>query len=156
METNPPKSNPKSTWLEIAVAVTVLLAISMSVVPRLTKAMGCGRLEEMSDTLYLVRCTIEQYRTEHKGLFPGQRTANQLVLPAEFVRDLTQPQTEGHFRYFQRFPENPFIQCDDRRNTVTCVNDPNIQPDGTEGTAWWFNGVTGEFRACDNKFHTAY
>jgi len=26
----------------------------------------------------------------------------------------------------------------------------------TEGTGWWLNIATSEFRPCDNKFHTAY
>jgi hypothetical protein len=69
---------------------------------------------------------------------------------------MTVPGCDGQFHYFQRFPDNPYIQDSDCRNTVTCVNDPNIRPDGTEGTAWWFNAATGDFRACDSEFHTAY
>ena len=158
MEENSPKLNciKKSTWLEIVIGTVILLAFSMAVMPYFTRAAGRGRLEELSDTLHLVRCTIELYRTEHNGLLPGQQKAGRRVLPLDFVRDLTLPDTDGHFPYFERFPENPFVRCDDSRNTVTCVNDPNMLPDGTEGTAWWFNAATGQFRACNNKFHTAY
>ncbi|MBM4103411.1 MAG: hypothetical protein FJ263_05075 [Planctomycetes bacterium] len=156
MEENSPQLNPSSTWLEIAIGAAVLLTVAAAAVPHFSQAAGQGRLEEMSDTLHLVRCTIELYRTEHNGLLPGQQKAGQFVLPSDFIRELTSPDTKGEFPYFQRFPENPFIRCDDSRNTVTCVNDPNVLPDGTEGTAWWFNAATGQFRACDNKFHTAY
>jgi hypothetical protein len=156
MEENSPKLNRKSSWLEMAIGAVILLALSMAAMPCFTRAAGRGRLEELSDTLYLVRCTIELYRTEHNGLLPGQQKTGQRVLPSDFARDLTLPDTEGHFHYFERFPENPFIRCDDSRSTVTCVNDPNMLPDGTEGTAWWFNAATGQFRACDNQFHAAY
>jgi len=156
METNPPKLNPKPIWLETAICVAILLGLSIVAVPQFSRAASRERLEELSDTLYLVRCTIDLYRAEHDGLLPGQRNPGQAVTHLDFVRDLTQPETDGHFHYFQRFPENPFIRCDDRRSTVTCVNDTNAHPDGTEGTAWWFNAATGEFRACDNRFHTAY
>jgi type II secretory pathway pseudopilin PulG len=158
MEEKSPKLNPtkKSTWLEIVIGTVILLSLSMAAMPYFARAAGRGRMEELSDRLYLVRCTIELYRNEHSGLLPGQQNPGQRVLPSDFVRDLTLPDMKGDFPYFERFPENPFIRCDDRRNTITCINDPNMLPDGTEGTAWWFNAATGQFRACDNKFHTAY
>ena len=157
MESNPPKLNPKSTWLEIAIGVAVLIGISMSVVPRFTQAADRQRLEELSDKLQLIRCTIDLYRAEHNGLLPGQQSPGQSVAPQDFVRDMTTSVNEdGHFRYFNRFPDNPFIDDSDCRNTVTCVNGAAIRPDGKEGTAWWFNAATGEFRACNSSIHTAY
>jgi general secretion pathway protein G len=156
METNSPKLNPKPTWLEIAIGVAILVGISMTVVPRFTQAADRQRLEGLSDTLQLVRCTIDLYRAEHKGLLPGQQKSGQSVSPMDFVRDMTMPTSDGRFHYFQRFPDNPFINGSDCRNTVTCVNGLNIHPNGKEGTAWWFNAATGEFRACDSEFHTAY
>jgi general secretion pathway protein G len=156
METNPPKLNPKPTWLEIAIGVAVLIGVSMTVVPRFTQAADRQRLEGLSDTLQLVRCNIDLYRAEHNGLLPGQKGPGQSVAPMDFVRELTMPESDGHFHYFQRFPDNPFIDGSDCRNTVTCVNGPTLHSDGKEGTAWWFNAATGEFRACDSEFHTAY
>jgi type II secretory pathway pseudopilin PulG len=156
MDANTSKLHSKSTWLEIIIGAVILLVISVMTAPYLTRAAGRERLEGLSDTLHLVRCTIDMYRANHDGLLPGQRKAGQFVLPADFVRDLTLPDTNGCFPYFQRFPENPFIRCDDSRSTVTCVNNPDIQPNGTEGTAWWFNAATGQFKACDSKFHAEY
>jgi general secretion pathway protein G len=156
METNSPKLNPKPTWLEIAMGVAVLIGISLTVVPRFTQAADQQRLEGLSDTLQLVRCTLDLYRAEHNGLYPGQQRAGQSVAPMDFVRDITLPGNDGRFHYFQRFPDNPFIGVSDCRNTVTCVNDSKLRPNGKEGTAWWFNAATGEFRACDSEFHTAY
>lgn len=156
MEANKPKLNPQSTWLEIAMGVVLLLGLSMAAVPQLSRAAGEGRLATLSDTLHLIRSTIDIYRMEHNGLLPGQKQFGQAVSPYAFIDDLTSPDNTGKFHYFQRFPDNPFISDDARRSSVTCVNNPNAEPDGTEGTAWWFNGATGEFKACDEKFHTTY
>jgi type II secretory pathway pseudopilin PulG len=156
MESNSPKLNPQSTWLEVAIGVVLLLVLSMMIVPQLSRAAGEGRLETLSDTLHLVRSSIDVYRAEHGGLLPGQRKPGQLVSPSAFVEDLTCLDRSGQYRYLERFPANPFISEDECRSTVTCVRDPNILPDGTEGTAWWFNSATGEFKACDDKFHTKY
>ncbi|HML74472.1 MAG TPA: hypothetical protein PKB02_08235 [Anaerohalosphaeraceae bacterium] len=156
MESNPPKLNPKPTWLEIAIGFALFVGISMVVVPQFSRAAGEGRLAQLSDTLYLVRCAIDLYQADHEGLLPGQAKAGQPVRPEFFVRDLTSPGPAGASAYLRPFPGNPFISQDDRRNTITCVHDPNMMPNGTEGTAWWFNSATGDFRACDNQFHTVY
>lgn len=156
METNPPKLNPKPTWLEFAMGVAVFIGISLTVVPHFTQAADRQRLEELSDKLQLIRCTIDLYRAEHEGLMPGQQSPGQSVTSINFVRDITMPGSDGRIHYFERFPDNPFIGSSDCRNTVACVNDPKIRPNGKEGTAWWFNAATGEFRACNSEFHTAY
>jgi type II secretory pathway pseudopilin PulG len=156
MDANKPKLNPQSTWLEVAIGIVLLLVLAMMVVPQWTRAAGEGRLAALSDTLHLVRSTIDIYRAEHNGLMPGQRQAGQKVTPAAFVAAMTCPDAGGKYRYFEQFPANPFVRDDGRRTTVTCVNCPSAQPNGTEGTAWWFNAATGEFKACDEKFHTTY
>lgn len=156
MEANKPRLNPQSTWLEVAMGVVLLLGLSMAALPQLSKAAGEGRLATLSDTLHLIRCTIDIYRSQHEGRMPGQRQPGEPVLPAAFVQDLTSPDANGNYPYFKEFPANPFISSDERRTTVTCVQSPSARPDGTEGTAWWFNSATGEFKACDDKFHTAY
>ncbi|MEN6309045.1 MAG: hypothetical protein ABFD91_14960 [Anaerohalosphaeraceae bacterium] len=156
MESNPPKLNPKPTWLEIAIGFALFVGISMVVVPQFTRAAGEGRLAQLSDTLYLVRCAIDLYQADHEGLLPGQDLAGQPVRPDHFVRDLTAPGPGGIYAYLRQLPGNPFVSQDDRRNTITCVHDPNMKPNGAEGTAWWFNSATGDFRACDNLFHATY
>jgi type II secretory pathway pseudopilin PulG len=156
MELNSPKLSPQSTWLEVAIGIVLLLVLITAVVPRFCRAAGEGRLATLSDTLHLVRSSIDVYRAEHHGLLPGQRKAGQAVSPKAFIEDITCLDKSGQRRYFEQFPANPFISDDECRSTVTCVRDPNTQPDGTEGTAWWFNSATGEFKACDDKFHTTY
>ncbi len=156
MESNSPKLRPQSTWLEVAIGIVLLLALSVALVPKFSRAAGEGRLAALSDTLHLIRSSIDVYRAEHQGLLPGQRTPGQMVSYQAFIEDMTCLDTNGQYRYFEQFPGNPFVSDDERRKTITCVRDPNAQPDGTEGTAWWFNSATGEFKACDEKFHTTY
>jgi len=146
----------KTAIIELGVAICVIAWLSFQAAPRLSQAARESKLAELSDTLYLIRCTIDMYRSENDGLLPGQKEPDELVMPGDFVRALTTPGPDDRQPYFQRFPNNPFNVGPDSQNTITCVNDKRARPDGTEGTAWWFNSATGQFRACDSKFHAAY
>lgn len=146
----------KLSALELSIAAVVLIGVSFAVAPRFSRAAEESKLTQLSDTLHLVRCTLDLYSAQHEGLYPGQTKAGDAVHSGEFVRALTVPDEFGREPYFKTFPSNPFMAMPDQANTITCVNCPKALPDGTEGTAWWFNAATGDFRACDRKFHTAY
>lgn len=148
--------NKKILAIEICLVVCALVWFSMQAAPRLSQAAQESKLAELSDNLYLIRCTIDMYKSESGGLLPGQKEPNKPVMPDDFVRALTTAGEQGRRSYFQEFPANPFMAGPDNRNTITCVHDKGAEPDGTEGTAWWFNSATGRFQACDSQFHAAY
>ena len=41
-------------------------------------------------------------------------------------------------------------------DTIAFVGDPACQPSGAEGTGWWFNSGTGQFRASDSLESSRY
>ncbi len=71
MESNSPKLRPQSTWLEVAIGIVLLLALSVALVPKFSRAAGEGRLAALSDTLHLIRSSIDVYRAEHQGCCRG-------------------------------------------------------------------------------------
>ena len=64
--------------------------------------------------------------------------------------------SDGMGPYIKKVPVNLYVDDSDKRNSVTCINDVDANPRGTEGTGWWFNAATGQFRACDSPAHIGY
>ena len=139
------------------VVLVVLLSLAASLVnPALSQAVDEKRLVDLADGLQSMRAGLQLYKAAHGGRLPGQRLPGQAVTPAAFVAALTeQPGPDGQ-ALLRQIPANPYVTDAAAARTVTCVNDPDARPDGTEGTAWWFNAATGEFCACDSAFHTNY
>ena len=140
-----------------ACILMLLIGIAASVfTPNLTQAVEEKKLSDMVDRLQVIRSQIMLYRAEHNGLFPGQRFAGDLVTSDAFALAMKQKRSDGSGSYLRKFFDNPYILGAEQRNTITCVNDVNVMPTGFEGTGWWFNAATGDFFACDSKFHTNY
>ena len=135
----------------------LIIAIAASIcAPGVTQAVEEMKLSEMVDRLQTVRARITLYRAHHNGLWPGQQAAGDSVTAEDFICAMAQDAPDGSGPYLTAIPENPYVDSPARRRTITCVNDANAAPMGTERTAWWFNAATGEFFACDSEFHTKY
>jgi general secretion pathway protein G len=144
------------TVMEIFIVIVVLCILAAIIVPRVTQASAEGRLSEMVSRLQMVRSQMELYKVQHGDLLPGQEVIAGDITEARFITAMTRKNAvDGYGPYFKKMPENPFI-IGDTADDVTCVNDTNAIPTGTEGVGWWLNAATGQFRACDSKFHTAY
>ena len=109
----------------------------------------------MVDGLQRVRCQIELYRIEHDGLLPGQTVPGAEVTCESFVNALTEPDSVRAEPYLREIPANPFVD-DDLAADIVVVNAAGAEPCGDEGTGWWFNVATGDFRANDCGFHSGY
>ena len=140
------------TLLEILIILLIISLLAVIILPQLSKADNEDKLTEMVSILQNVRSHIQLYRIQHFGLLPGQDTFDGCISENDFIYSITLPKPNTYDPYLPEIPMNPF----NLQNSVTCVNDPNLLPDGTEGTGWWFNAATGEFRACDSPFHAAY
>ena len=141
--------------LDILMTMALVALVAASAGPRFSKASLENRLSEMVDGLYAVRSQIERYRVEHNGLLPGQTSPGGHVSPDAFAEAVTRPDASGRGPWLRAIPANPFM-TGDKADDVTCVNAAGASPTGDEGTGWWFNAATGEFRACDNRFHAEY
>jgi hypothetical protein len=109
----------------------------------------------MVEGLHTVRSRIECYRIEHDGLLPGQTMPAAGVSADTFISSMTRKDGEGRGAWLRAVPANPFV-TGDTADDVTCVNAVDALPTGEEGTGWWFNAATGQFRACDSRFHSVY
>jgi len=144
------------TVMEVFMVVVILCIVAAVAVPRISQASAENRVSNLVGRLQLVRSQIELYKSQHGDLLPGQKVIGGDIRQADFIAVMTTRNTvDGYGPYLKKMPENPFV-AGEAADDITCVNDVNSVPTGTEGTGWWLNAATGEFRPCDNKFHTAY
>lgn len=144
------------TVMEIFIVIVVLCILAAIVVPRISQAKAESKLSDMVSRLQMVRSQMELYKIQHGDLLPGQKVSAGDITEARFITAMTRRNTvDGYGPYFKKMPENPFI-IGEAADDVTCVNDTNAVPTGIEGAGWWLNAATGQFRACDSQFHTAY
>lgn len=144
------------TVMEVFMVIVILCIVAAIAVPRASHAAAQNRTSDMVGKLHLVRSQIELYKAQHADLLPGQKVIRGDITQADFIDAMTnRSAVDGYGPYIKQMPENPFV-AGDAADDITCVNDADAVPTGTEGTGWWLNAATGRFRPCDNKFHTAY
>jgi len=144
------------TVMEIFIVIIILGIIAAIVVPKFSQASSEARLENLVSDLQMVRSQIELYKIQHKDLLPGQSAKGGSINEQNFKVALTVRGSDGMGPYLKKLPKNYYLPNAKHRDSVTCVNDPKANPTGKEGTGWWFNAATGEFRANDSLFHAAY
>lgn len=140
--------------MDILMTMALVVLVAATAGPRFSKAAAENRLAEMVDILHAVRSNIECHRLANGGLLPGQKAPGADVSADAFLRTMTARRESGYVR-LNGFPANPFVSGD-AAAAVTCVNSIDALPTGDEGTGWWFNSATGQFRACDSRFHSVY
>ena len=136
------------TTPEIFIIILVAATMAALAAPRFGQAREQSKLTRLVRSLEIVRQQIELYTVQHKGLFPGQKEKNGRITEEDFIKALTQ--SDGVYGpYLKKFPANPFNNLDSVRiGTVTLGS--------AAGAGWFFNSVTGDFRADDLEFHQAY
>ncbi len=135
------------TWTEIFVVMMILGIVSAVAVPRFSRASSQARLNDLISDLQEVRSQLELFKIQHDDRLPGQTVMDGAIDEKLFVRELTERGSDGLGPYLIQIPSNAY----NNQRTVTFVNDPLAQPRGDEGTGWWCNAATGEFRACDSR-----
>ena len=151
------KKETKKLTLCDGCILALIIGIAASVfTPGVTQAVEGQKLSNMVDRLQIIRSQIMLYKAHNNGLLPGQRLVGDSVTSDAFALAMKQKRSDGSGSYLRAISDNPYILIPEQRNTITCVNDANAVPTGFEGTGWWFNAATGEFFACDSKFHTNY
>jgi len=143
------------TLMEFLILIIVLAIIASITVPKFSRAAQQARLTDLVSDLQMVRSQIELYKIQHKDLLPGQKTTGGDILEHDFVKAMTVRGSDGMGPYIKKVPCNFYVDDSDERNAVTCVNNVDAYPKGTEGTGWWLNAATGQFRACDSPAHIA-
>ena len=144
------------TVMEIFIVIIILGIIAAIVVPKFSQASSESRLEDLVSDLQMVRSQIELYKIQHKDLLAGQFAKGGSINEDSFKVALTVKGSDGMGPYLKKLPKNYYLVNAKRRDSITFVNDRKANPTGKEGTGWWFNVATGEFRANDSPFHAAY
>jgi general secretion pathway protein G len=142
------------TLVEILIVVVILGILAAIVVPQFSQASSEARLNTMLGNLQTVRSQIQLFKVQHSDLLPGQAAIGGGVVEADFVNAMTSDPAYG--AYVRKIPDNLYVSNVGNRNSLTCVNAAGAAPAGNEGTAWWFNAATGDFRACDSAGNTVY
>ena len=144
------------TLMEFIILVIVLAIMAAITMPKFSRAAQQAKLTDLVSDLQMVRSQIELYKIQHRDLLPGQKIPGDNILERDFVKAMTIRGSDGMGPYIKKVPGNLYVGDSDKRNAVTCINNVDADPKGTEGTGWWFNAATGEFRACDSPDHIAY
>jgi len=145
------------TLVEILIVVIILGILAAIVIPQFTEASAEARISNLMTNLQTVRSQVLLYKTQHGEVYPGSTSDATL-----FGKQMTQytnvagglsatPSTAYTFGpYLQSVPKNPVSNV----GTVTVVDSGTFAAPTTDG-GWWFNMVTGEFRADLADTHTA-
>lgn len=150
------KETEKLTLCDGCIVVLIIAVAASVFTPGMTQAVEEKKLSDVVDRLQIIRAQIMLYKAHHNGLLPGQRSIGESVTSDAFAAAMRQQRPDGSGPYLRRTFANPYVADSDRQSMITCVNDVNSVPTGTEGTGWWFNAATGEFFACDSEFRTHY
>jgi general secretion pathway protein G len=146
---------PAFTLVEILIVVVILGVLAAIVIPQFSQVSAETNLTALKGNLQTVRSQIQLYKIQHNDLLPGQTTFGDAVTEEAFITALTI--NDGTYGpYLKKMPENLYIADHDSRDAITCVNAAAATPTGSEGTGWWFNVATVDFRASDSPEHIIY
>ena len=141
------------TLVEILIVVIILGILAAIVIPQFTEASGEARVSTLMTNLQTIRSQLLLYKTQHLEIYPASATgedgttfANQMTQYSDVDGNVSAtPDSDYPYGpYLQSVPVNP-LSGD---NTVTVVQVGTTAFAAPAADAgWWFNTVTGEFRA---------
>ena len=131
------------TLVELLIVIIILGIIAAIVIPQFTDAAADTKLSSMTTSLAYVRKQIDIYKLQHNGGLPALATFEQQMTSRTNV-DGTTGGTPNLGPYLNKLPINPF------------TNDDDLGAGGTGTSSWYFNDVTGEFRANCHNAHIVY
>jgi len=147
------KAKSGFTLVEILIVVVILGILAAIVIPQFTEASTEAKLSSLCTDLQTVRSQIELYKVQHNDAMPGTATGVSFTdaltkgTTLAGAIDATAPYDYGP--YLQTIPKNPFT---DTADVKIGAADTDVAGTGTE--AWFFNKVTGDFRANDSTHKT--
>jgi general secretion pathway protein G len=122
------------TLVELLIVVIILGILAAVVVPQFSDAGEDAKLSSLTTNLQTIRGQIELYKIQHGGNYPDFATFSDQMTAGTDVDGNAGPDFGP---YLQTIPNNPFNN----------LNDLAIALDGLTG--WYYNALTGEFRAND-------
>ena len=146
------------TLVEILIVVIILGILAAIVIPQFTEASAEARISNLMTNLQTIRSQLLLYKTQHKEVYPGS-TSDATLFGKQMTKytnadggtSTTPKTTHPYGPYLQSVPSNSVSG----KATLRIVNAAAtvFTAPGTDG-GWWFNLVTGEFRADLKNTHT--
>jgi general secretion pathway protein G len=141
------------TLVEILIVVIILGILAAIVIPQFTEASGEARVSNLMTNLQTIRSQLLLYKTQHLENLPASAAGEDGTDFADQMTSYTDVDGNVNATPDSDFPYGPYLQTIPVNpisgdNTVTVVQDgatPFTAPAADGG--WWFNTVTGEFRA---------
>ena len=133
--------------IELVIVIVIIGAISAIAIPRLTRGATQSQAAALKANLAVMRNAIEQYRAEHEGRFPDDKStvAGQLTMytktdgtDANPVPDVASGRIYGP--YLRAIPSLPLGS----RKGTTGFGDT---PPGSADVGWFYDGTTGKIWA---------
>lgn len=144
------------TLIELLLVVVILGILAAVAIPQFADSSEEARASSLQSNLAVLRNSVEYYRTNHAGKYPGYpsgggaptaaEVANQLTLASRADGSTAAPGTATYVfgPYVRdRVPENPVNSL----NTVLIVLDNAAFPVANDATGWIFQPQTGKWRA---------
>jgi general secretion pathway protein G len=155
------KSQSGFTLVEILIVVVILGILAAIVIPQFTDASTEAKTSRLCSDLQSVRSQIELYKIQHNDQLPGT------VPGVTFTQALTgytlqdgtlaanqQPAPGVFGPYMQTIPVNPFVAVAANAQLIATSNDPTATVGACDdSTGWWFNTITGLYKANDDDGH---
>ncbi len=129
--------NKAFTLVELLIVVIILGILAAVVIPQFSDASTDARVSSMVTNLGTIRGQLEFYKMQHNGNYPTNNT----TFPSQMTAgtDIAGAAGTAFGPYLQRVPNNPFTNT----NTISASS-----PAGS-GSAWFYDGTTGQFLADD-------
>ena len=148
------KSRSGFTLVEILIVVVILGILAAIVIPQFTEASTEAKTSSLVTDLQSVRSQIQLYKIQHLDQIPGTQAGNDFVtaMTTYTLQDgssaaVQEPADGVYGPYLNQIPSNQFIATAALQDDVTEAAVTPAAADNTTG--WFFNTVTGEFKAND-------
>ena len=142
------KAKSGFTLVEILIVVVILGILAAIVIPQFTEASEEARLSSLCTDLQTMRSQIELYKIQHRDELPGQQGGASFIDSMTGYTDIDGVAQAGpgdniYGPYVQKIPTNQF-------NDDDTITEAAVTPGAADDmTGWFFNTVTGEWRAND-------
>jgi len=123
------------TLVELLIVVIILGILAAVVIPQFSDASTDARVSSLTTNLSTIRGQLEFYKMQHNSNYPTDNTTFTAQMTAG--TDISGAAGTDFGPYLQRVPNNPFTNT----NTISATSG--------SGSAWYYDGATGEFLADD-------
>ena len=150
------------TVVELLIVVVILGILVVIAVPQLKGSAEDARATSLHSNLAVLRKSVEYYKSQHNGRFPGYPPAGGAPTASEFVNQSTlATSVDGatSMHATAEFNRGPYIKemipynPINGLNTVLIVEDGVTFPPANDATGWIFKPEVGKIRA--NSIGTA-